>query len=234
MTVVILDDSYKLVCAAAGRSGGLPTRNASTHATEGIRMTLDETRQLWDQQASTFDDERDHGLLDPRTRKAWQELLVKVIGPNPTRIADLGSGTGTLAVLLAALGHRVTGLDLSPAMVSRARDKATKSGTDVDFVVGDAAKPPLPPGQFDVVLARHVLWAMPDPADAVDQWIQLLIPRGHLVLIEGFNAAGGIHARFLTELLEQRVSTMTLTPMPEPIYWGREITDERYLISART
>lgn len=196
-------------------------------------MTLEETRQLWDQQAPTYDDERDHGLLDPHTRRAWQELLVKVIGSNPTRIADLGSGTGTLAVLLAALGHRVTGLDLSPAMVDRARDKATKGGINVDFVVGDASKPQLPPGEFDVVLARHVLWAMPDPADALDHWIQLLTPSGHLVLIEGFNAGGGIHATFLSDLLEQRVSTMTLTHMPEPIYWGQEINDERYLISAR-
>jgi ubiquinone/menaquinone biosynthesis C-methylase UbiE len=196
-------------------------------------MSLAETRRFWDEQASTFDDERDHGLLDPDTRRAWQELLVQVIGSNPTRIADLGSGTGTLAVLLAALGHRVTGLDLSPAMVGRARDKATKGGINVDFVVGDAAKPPLPPGQFDVVLARHVLWAMPDPADALDHWIQLLTPHGHLVLIEGFNAGGGIRARFLSELLDPRVSTMTLTHMPEPIYWGREINDERYLISAR-
>ncbi len=185
-------------------------------------MTLDEMRQLWDQQASTYDDERDHGLLDPHTRNAWQELLVKVIGSDPTSIADLGSGTGTLSLLLAALGHRVTGLDLSPAMVDRARDKATKVGINVGFVVGDASKPQLPPGQFDVVLARHVLWAMPDPADALDHWIQLLAPRGHLVLIEGFHAGGGIHATFLSDLLEQRVSTMTLTPMPEPIYWGRE------------
>jgi ubiquinone/menaquinone biosynthesis C-methylase UbiE len=197
-------------------------------------MSLDETRRLWDQLASSYDDYRDHGLLDPHIRRAWQDLLVRVVGPEPTRIADLGSGTGTLAVLLAALGHRVTGLDLSPAMVDRARDKATACGINVDFVVGDASEPQLPSGQFDVVLARHVLWAMPNPAHALDHWIQLLTPGGRLVLIDGFNDGGGIPAEFLGELLEQRVSSMTLTPMPEPIYWGREINDERYLVSART
>lgn len=196
-------------------------------------MNLDETRRFWDQQAPTFDDERDHGLTDPHTRRAWQELLTNSIGSNPTRIADLGSGTGTLAVLLAALGHSVIGLDLSPTMVDRARDKAAKAGRNVEFVVGDASKPELPPGQFDVVLARHVLWAMPDPADALDRWLQLLTPRGHLVLIEGFwHTGGGMHASFVSELLEQRVSTMTLEHLPERIYWGREINDERYLISA--
>jgi hypothetical protein len=71
---------------------------------------------------------------------------------------------------------------------------------------------------------------MPDPADALDRWIQRLAPRGHLVLIEG----GGLHASQVREMLEQRVSTLTLTPMPERIYCGREITDERYLMSART
>ncbi len=53
--------------------------------------------------------------------------------------------------------YAVTGLDFSPAMVAGARAKAPTG----DFVVGDAATPPLLLGGFDAVLSRHVLWGGP-------------------------------------------------------------------------
>ena len=91
-------------------------------------------------------------------------------------VADLGCGTGTLSLLLADEGHRVDGVDFSPAMVARSLAKAEER-RDVRFVVGDAAAPPLDRGAYDVVLCRHVLWALPDPAAALRRWVDLLAPR---------------------------------------------------------
>ena len=69
------------------------------------------TRDLWDREAATFDDEPDHGLGDPITRAAWRALLLDELPPTPDRIADLGCGNGTLTGLLVDEGYVVDGVD---------------------------------------------------------------------------------------------------------------------------
>ncbi|HEY6738046.1 MAG TPA: class I SAM-dependent methyltransferase [Actinopolymorphaceae bacterium] len=194
-------------------------------------------------------------LTDPGTRAAWRALLRSTLAggeyggrgeraergefgggrrAQARRVADLGAGTGSLSVLLAELGHRVTGLELSPAMAERAVTKAADAGVEIDVVLGDAAEPSLPAGGFDVVLSRHVLWAMPDPAAALDRWIALLAPRGQLVLVEGFwHTGGGLRAETLLDLLRSRTATTRLVRLTDPVYWGGDPGDERYLIDAR-
>ena len=65
----------------------------------------------------------------------------------PGRLLDLPCGEGRHALELARRGHRVTGVDLSPAAVDRARDEARRAGLSVDLVEGDMRSPPA--GPFD-------------------------------------------------------------------------------------
>ena len=184
--------------------------------------------ETWDAEAATFDEEPDHGLADPACRAAWRDLLVGVLPEPPARVADLGCGTGTLSLLLAEEGHVVTGVDFSPEMVRRAERKA---GHVARFLVGDAAEPPLPPAAYDVVLCRHVLWALPDPVAALERWVRLLVPGGRLVMVEGrWHTGGGLTAEDTITLLREVGRTATTRPMPEPVLWGRAIDDERYLV----
>ena len=53
----------------------------------------------------------------------------------------------------------------------------------VTFRVGDASDPELVQGSYDVVLSRHVLWALPDPAAGLARWIRLLAPGGRLIAV---------------------------------------------------
>lgn len=94
----------------------------------------------WDAAAPTFDDEPDHGLRDPGVRQAWADRLRSWLPARPGDVLDIGCGTGSLSLLASEQGHRVTGVDLSPAMVERARAKL--AGRDAVFLVGDAAGPP--------------------------------------------------------------------------------------------
>lgn len=185
-------------------------------------------RALWDREAETFDEAADHGLADPECREAWRELLLQHLPPAPARVADLGCGTGTLSLLLAGEGYTVDGVDFSPEMVRRAQDKAGHVAT---FVEGDAARPPLEATAYDVVLSRHVLWAMPSPAAALARWIDLLRPGGQLLLVEGsWTTGAGLSAEETVALVEATGRAATLRRMPEPVFWGREITDDRYLV----
>lgn len=192
--------------------------------------------RMWDREADAFDDAPDHGLRHPATRQAWTELLLPLVGREPARIADLGCGTGTLSVLLARVGHRVSGIDFSSRMIDLAREKAQNARLDVTFLRADAADPPLPERAFDVVLSRHVLWAMPDPADALRAWIRLLRPGGLLLLVEGqWHTGVGLRAVDTRSLVEKAgLRELTLRRLDDPALWGSEITDERYLLTARS
>ncbi|WP_183100248.1 class I SAM-dependent methyltransferase [Nocardioides pelophilus] len=189
------------------------------------------TRELWDREAATFDDEPDHGLADPRTRAAWRELLLGVIPSPPARVADLGCGTGTLTRLLVDEGYAVDGLDFSPAMIRQARAKVPEA----TFTIGDAAAPTLAPATYDVVLSRHVLWAMPDPAAAFARWVDLLAPGGVVVLVEGSWATGaGLSASEAEAVARTRRTAVEVRQLPDAVLWGKEIADERYLLVARS
>jgi 2-polyprenyl-3-methyl-5-hydroxy-6-metoxy-1,4-benzoquinol methylase len=59
----------------------------------------------------------------------------------PSTVLDIGCGTGSLTVLLASLGYKVTGVDLSPAMIVRAKAKTITKGFEVEFHIMDAALP---------------------------------------------------------------------------------------------
>jgi SAM-dependent methyltransferase len=192
--------------------------------------------EFWDAAADAFDDEPDHGLSDSATRAAWRDLLLPIAGER-SRIADLGCGTGTLSLVLALAGHSVTGVDFSPRMVGRARAKAAAAAADdvaVEFVVGDAAQPPLARGAYDLVLSRHVLWAMPDPDAALGRWIELLAPDGALALVEGrWSTGAGIDRDDCRRLVLGRRDEAELIPLDDPVLWGGPIEDDRYLLVSR-
>ncbi|HEX4002860.1 MAG TPA: class I SAM-dependent methyltransferase [Candidatus Acidoferrales bacterium] len=185
----------------------------------------------WDAQAATFDDYADHGLRDPRVRDAWRRLLLTHLPPAPAAIADIGCGTGSLSVLMAAEGYAVTGLDFAPAMIRAARAKARTAGVSARFVLSDAAAPVLPPGSFDVVLARHVLWAMPDADQALADWLRLLVPGGTLVLVEGrWSTGAGLTTAEAGRAVLRHRADATITALDDPVLWGAPVSDERYLL----
>lgn len=189
------------------------------------------TADEWDAQADTFDDEPDHGLADPVCREAWRRLLAAALPAPPARVADLGCGTGTLARLLAEAGHAVDGVDLAPRMVAAAQAKC--AGLPVTAVVGDAGDPPLADATYDVVLVRHVLWALSDPTAAVRRWVALLAPGGRLVLVEGsWHTGAGLTGEQTLSAVRAHREHAELTPLTDPVLWGGNTDGERYLVTS--
>ncbi|MEU2911061.1 class I SAM-dependent methyltransferase [Streptomyces massasporeus] len=188
----------------------------------------------WDAEAASFDEEPDHGLRDPEVRRAWAGRLRGWLPGRAGDVLDLGCGTGSLSLLASEQGHRVTGVDLSPAMVALAREKL--AGRDAVLLVGDAAAPPVGEERFDAVLVRHVLWALPDPGRALRQWRGLLRPGGRLVLVEGVWGGiepVGIPAERLTALLDPIAGPVRVERLSnDPLLWGGQVTDERYAVVA--
>jgi len=143
----------------------------------------------WDRRASHFDEDFGHSIGSPAERAAWDRILDLVVpsgpGGGPLDALDAGCGTGFLSLELAARGHRVSGIDFAPAMLVEARRKAAERGVTVRFEEGDAEGLRFPPHSFDLVISRHVLWTLPHPEAAVDEWIRVLRPGGRLAIVDG-------------------------------------------------
>ncbi len=188
----------------------------------------------WDLAAGSFDEEADHGLRDPAVRAAWAERMAAWLPGEPSDVLDLGCGTGSLALLAAERGHRVTGVDGSPAMLERARAKL--AAYDAGFLLGDAQEPPVGEARFDVVLVRHVLWALPDPARALANWRGLLREGGRMVLVEGVwgeVTPVGIPAERVVELVEEGGGSARVERLDgDDRLWGGAVGDVRYVVVA--
>lgn len=196
--------------------------------------TDDNSADIWNAAAPTFDNEPDHGLRDPIVRQAWTDLLASFLPAAPTKILDIGCGTGSLSVLMAGLGHQVTGIDFSSAMIELAKTKASAHDHSIQFHVMNAASPQLPANQFDAIVCRHLLWALPDIDQVLARWLKFLKKPGRLVLIEGFwHTGAGLHAEQITKALPPSIISIVVHPLSQqPDLWGGPVNDERYAVIA--
>jgi SAM-dependent methyltransferase len=96
------------------------------------------------------------------------------------RVLDVACGTGVVALTAARLGARTSGLDLSPALLDRARQNASIAAVDVDFVEGDAEALPYPDASFDTVLSQFGHIFAPRPEAAAKEMLRVLKSGGRL------------------------------------------------------
>jgi ubiquinone/menaquinone biosynthesis C-methylase UbiE/N-acyl-L-homoserine lactone synthetase len=131
--------------------------------------------------------------LLPRYFRSYQKLLADVVStvetatPRGGRVLDSGCGTGNFSVRLGLRGYEVVGIDISPAMLERARLKKKKTGLEnIKFKEWDIEKglALYPDGNFDCVISVHALYTLREPEAAVREYLRVLKPSGHLIMAE--------------------------------------------------
>src|SRR5438046_5760462 len=141
----------------------------------------------WNRRAAGFYSDCGHSIRTEAERVAWDRIVGLAVGGRaPLDALDVGCGTGFLSLELAGRGHRVTGVDFAPQMLAEARRKAaSEQSLTVRFEEGDAEALQFSDASFDLVITRHVLWTLPHPEAAIDEWIRVLRPGGRLVVVDG-------------------------------------------------
>lgn len=185
----------------------------------------------WDRRAAHFDEDFGHSIKTAAERAAWDRILDLVVPARPLDALDVGCGTGFLSLELAARGHGVVGIDLAPAMLQAARDKAAPRGLAVRFEAADAEQLPYPAQSFDLVISRHVLWTLPHPEAAIADWLRVLRPGGRLVVIDGaqYNDASAPPQRENARTSPEYVAVGDLLPF----YGGRPREEIEALLRAK-
>lgn len=112
---------------------------------------------------------------------AWREMLWRrVAGP---RVLEVGVGTGRNMPYYPR-GMAITGVDLAPRMLERARARAAREGVAVDLREADAQALPFPDASFETVVATCVLCSIPDPVQGLREMRRVLVPGGQLLTLD--------------------------------------------------
>ncbi|HVL49557.1 MAG TPA: class I SAM-dependent methyltransferase [Candidatus Thermoplasmatota archaeon] len=95
------------------------------------------------------------------------------------RVLDVGCGTGVVALTARRRGARVTGLDLTPELLARAKEHSGLAGfEDITWKEGDVEALPFADGEFDVVLSQYGHMFAPRPEVATREMLRVLRPGG--------------------------------------------------------
>jgi arsenite methyltransferase len=104
------------------------------------------------------------------------------------RVLDLGSGAGTDSLVAAQMvgeQGRVTGIDMTPEMLAKARNAAATMGVgNVEFVEGEAERLPFPDASFDVVVSNGVIDLIPDKDAVSAELYRVLAPGGRMQIAD--------------------------------------------------
>jgi len=153
---------------------------------KSVSEETERLKRIYEKQAPRYD----------RSIAFWEKVLFGdgrrwVCSRAQGEVLEVAIGTGRNLAFYPA-GVRLTGIDLSPAMLERARERARELGMEVDLREGDAQDLPLPDGSFDTVVCTLSLCNVPDDRKAVAEMKRVLKPGGRLLLLDHVRAASGL------------------------------------------
>jgi SAM-dependent methyltransferase len=148
------------------------------------------------------------------------ERVVERLDPQPgERWLDLATGTGAVAELAARRGARVTGLDLAPALIETAADRAREQQLEIDYVVGDCEALEFEDASFDLLSSTCGQMFAPDHAATARELTRVVTPGGRIALAN-WRPDAGVHDLF------KLMAPFQPSPPPPgagmPFDWGRE------------
>jgi len=152
--------------------------------------------------------------------EAGRKHAVEIINKRKGRVLEVGVGTG-LSLPCYGAHLSVTGIDLSPEMLEKAREKVARKKLDNVEALHemDAGALAFPDETFDTVVAMYVMTVVPDPDKVMKELERVCAPGGEVILVNHFSQEEGIRG-----WLERR-----LAPFADLIGWHSVFEVDRVL-----
>jgi ubiquinone/menaquinone biosynthesis C-methylase UbiE len=120
-------------------------------------------------------------LQDERAAALADEVQAFVLPRGDERVLDAGTGAGALALALAPHVAEVVGVDVEPALLARARERAPANAT---FVEGDATALPFATASFDLAATLRTLHHVHRPELVVAELARVTRPGGAVLVVD--------------------------------------------------
>jgi ubiquinone/menaquinone biosynthesis C-methylase UbiE len=150
----------------------------------------DKVVSYWTKRSESFSEHK-HEEIHSVKKELWEkEFLRHFSKEEHLRVLDVGCGAGFFEMVLSDFNCDVTGIDLTPDMISHGKDLLNRHGSDATLLVMDAEKLDFPDESFDVVISRNLTWTLPHPIEAYKEWNRVLKPGGMLLVYDAEYAKG--------------------------------------------
>jgi len=186
----------------------------------------DQQPHRWDQHVALYED-----VFEPLTQR-FSLAAIEALAPGPrSRVLDSAAGTGGAALELARLGHKVTAIDASAAMVARTRARASATGVVIEVQIMDGQSLSFPDASFDAALSVIGVILFPDAMRGLSEMRRVVRPGGRIALVtwtapESYELVGELRAAALSVL-----GALPARPLPAQLRF-RETEDFQALFAA--
>jgi len=171
----------------------------------------------------------DFGVVAKTITSAAEAFITRLALPPGTRVLDIATGTGNLALPLARSGCIVTGVDIAPNLLEQARARTAEENLTIAFDEGDAEALPYADASFDAVVTMFGAMFAPRPEIVATEFARVLKPCGTLAMANWDPAS-------FTGLMF-KIGSKHVPPNPDippPVLWGDDATVRARLASGFT
>jgi phosphatidylethanolamine/phosphatidyl-N-methylethanolamine N-methyltransferase len=181
----------------------------------GVHIDEDAVRSAYRRWAPVYD--HTFGLVAAEGRKH----SVEIVNQSKGRVLEVGVGTG-LSLPTYGRHLEIVGIDLSPEMLEKARERVATEGLDnvAELHEMDASDLKFPDAAFDTVVAMYVMTVVPDPEKVMRELSRVCRPGGEVIIVNHFSAEEGMRG-----WVERRMA-----PFADMLGWRPVFDVERVLV----
>src|SRR3954470_3774393 len=172
---------------------------------DGLKTRLKET---W--MAGDYD--RFSRYMEQGARIFYEQLDI----PAGSQLLDVAFGSGQVALWAARNGMTVTGVDIAPNLIQRARARAKAEGVNARFIEGDAEELPFEDASFDVVTSLVGAMFAPRPELVARELLRVCSPGGTIAM------GNWTREGFVGQMFKTFAKFIAPSGMPAPVLWGDE------------
>ncbi len=127
-------------------------------------------------------------------------------------VLDVACGAGIVACHLARIAHHVSGIDVTPAMIERCRDRQSKENlTNLSWYLGEVLPLPMADESFTLVTSRYAFHHFQEPAKVLQQMVRVCVPGGRIAIVDVTPQPEALHQYNTMEKLRDPSHAAALT-----------------------